>query len=604
MDYKKMAKEIYEAAGKDENIGSVFNCATRLRLEIKDLNKVDVKAIEKVKGVAGTNVAGNQLQVIIGTDVGNVSKEMQKLGSFKEEKQPKQKEKGGIIGVIAGIFTPLITGIIAGGMIKAVLALLVAFSLINTEGETYTILSLIGDAPFYFLPFLVAYTASKKFKANTVLSMALSGVLLYPTLSTMGADTGTAHFLGIPVVIATYSSSVIPMILTVWIQSYVEKFFEHIWKPVRSILKPTLTLLVMAPIMLIAIGPLGTWCGGLLSAALSAIDQTVPWAPAVIMGAFSPLIVMTGMHYSLMPLAIQQATTLGYISIDLPGMLAANIAQGGAALAVAFKSKSSDMKELASSSGLTAVLGITEPAMYGVNLKLKRPFYAVMIGGAAGGLFAGLSGLVAYAPGTTGLATLPLFLGGEDPTGNLVKALITAAIAFVVSFGATCLLGFEEEIEDAEDVEIKEDSIYSPLKGEAISIKDVKDKTFADEIIGKGAAIIPIEGKLVSPFDGVVEMVFATKHAIGLKSKNGCEVLIHIGLDTVKLDGKYFDVLVKEGQEIKKGMPLIHFDIDAMKDEGYDLTTSIVITNVDQYKKIEAIAQGSIECGEPFLKTN
>lgn len=601
MDYKKMAKEIYEAVGKEENIGSVFNCATRLRLEIKDLNKVDMKAIEKIKGVAGTNVAGNQLQVIIGTDVGNVSKEMQMLGSFKEEKQPKQKEKGGIIGIIAGIFTPLITGIIAGGMIKAILALLVAFSLINTEGQTYAILSLIGDAPFYFLPFLVAYTASKKFKANTVLSMALSGVLLYPTLSTLGADSGVAHFLGIPVVIATYSSSVIPMILTVWIQSYVEKIFEHIWKPVRSILKPTLTLLVMAPIMLIAIGPLGTWCGGLLSAALSAIDQTVPWAPAVIMGAFSPLIVMTGMHYSLMPLAIQQATTLGYISIDLPGMLAANIAQGGAALAVAFKSKSSDMKELASSSGLTAVLGITEPAMYGVNLKLKRPFYAVMIGGAAGGLFAGLSGLVAYAPGTTGLATLPLFLGGEDPTGNLIKALITAAIAFVVSFGATCLLGFEEE---TEDVEMKDDSIYSPLKGEVISIKNVKDKTFADEIIGKGAAIIPSEGKLVSPFDGVVEMVFATKHAIGLKSNNGCEVLIHIGLDTVKLEGKYFDVLVKEGQEIKKGMPLIHFDIDAMKNEGYDLTTPIVITNVDQYEKIDTIAQGNIECGVPFLKTN
>ena len=601
MDYKKMAKEIYEAAGKEENIYSVFNCATRLRLEMKDLNKVDMKAIEKIKGVAGTNVAGNQLQVIIGTDVGNVSKEMQMLGNFKEEKHPKQKEKGGIIGVIAGIFTPLITGIIAGGMIKAVLALLVAFSLINTEGETYTILSLIGDAPFYFLPFLVAYTASKKFKANTVLSMALSGVLLYPTLSTLAADSGTAHFLGIPVVIATYSSSVIPMILTVWIQSYVEKVFEHIWKPVRSILKPTLTLLVMAPIMLIAIGPLGTWCGGLLSAALSAIDRTVPWAPAVIMGAFSPLIVMTGMHYSLMPLAIQQATTLGYISIDLPGMLAANIAQGGAALAVAFKSKSSHMKELASSSGLTAVLGITEPAMYGVNLKLKRPFYAVMIGGAAGGLFAGLSGLVAYAPGTTGLATLPLFLGGDDPTGNLIKALITAAIAFVVSFGATCLLGFEEE---TEEVVMKEESIYSPLNGEVISIQDVNDKTFADEIIGKGAAIIPSEGKLVSPFDGVVEMVFATKHAIGLKSKNGCEVLVHIGLDTVKLEGKYFDVLVKEGQEIKRGMPLIHFDIDAMKKEGYDLTTPIVITNVDRYEKIEAIELGDIECGVPFLKMN
>ena len=618
MDYKMMAEQILSAAGGENNISRVFNCATRLRLEMKDMNKADVKKIEKIKGVAGTNIAGSQLQVIIGTDVGNVCKEMKKLGSFEEKTSKKEKEKGGIIGVIAGIFTSLITGIIAGGMIKAILALLVAFSLISTEGETYTLLSLIGDAPFYFLPFLVAYTSAKKFNVNPILSMALAGVLMSPALSAMGGDTGTAHFLGIPVVIATYSSSVIPMILTVWVQSYVERIFEHVWKPVRSILKPTLTLLVTAPIMLIAIGPLGTWCGGLLSAALTAIDSAVPWLPAVIMGAFSPLIVMTGMHYSLMPLAISQATTLGYISIDLPGMLAANIAQGGAALAVSVKTKSRQMKELAASSGFTAVLGITEPAMYGVNLKLKRPFYAVMIGGAAGGLFAGLSRLVAYAPGTTGLATLPLFLGGENPTANLVKALITAAIAFVVSFAAAWILGFEDEVDEEEMEEENKDEIVkteitsaadsgenvvcAPVNGKVVELKDVNDKTFANEILGKGIAVLPEDGHVVSPVNGVVEMIFDTKHAISLKSNNGMEILIHIGLDTVKLEGKYFTGHVKAGQKVQVGTPMVDFDLEAVRKEGYDTVTPVIVTNSDDYKEVEGIVSGAVKAGEKLVK--
>ncbi|MGI6109457.1 MAG: PTS transporter subunit EIIC [Eubacteriaceae bacterium] len=451
MDYKVTAKEILEAAGGQENISRAFHCATRLRLELKDVKSADRNRIESISGIAGTNVAGNQLQVIIGTDVANVYNELDKITSHfasEEDGNRDGKEKEGIISIIAGIFTPIISAIIAGGMIKAILALLVAFSLINKDGQNYAILSLIGDAPFYFLPFLVGYTSSKKFHTNTLISMTLAGVLLYPSLSTLFADGASVTFLGIPVMNATYSSSVIPIILTVWLQSYLEKGLEHIWKPVRSILKPTLTLLILAPVMLVAIGPLGTWCGNLLAGGLTWIDSVVPWLPPVLMGAFAPLIIMTGMHYSLIPLAVSQVTTLGYITIDLPGMLAANIAQGAAALCVAVKSRSEKTKEIAYSSGFTAVLGITEPAMYGVNLKYKRPFIGAMIGGAAGGLFAGFSGLRCYAPGTPGLATLPLFLGGDDPIGNIIKALITVAIAFVVSFIATWFLGFDEKPAD------------------------------------------------------------------------------------------------------------------------------------------------------------
>lgn len=444
--YKSMAEKILPAAGGCANITRAFSCATRLRLELKDISKVNREELEKIEGVAGINIADHQLQVIIGTDVGNLLAEINKMADFSAETAVLHKaKKEGIIAVIAGIFTPLLPAIIGGGMLKALLAVITAFSLMDVTSQSFSILSLISDAPFYFLPFMVAYTSSQKFHANTAISMALAGVLMYPTLATLAGETGTATFFGIPVVIGTYSSSVIPMILTVWLQSYAEKLFEHVWKPVRSFLKPMLTLLVVAPIMLIAIGPIGTWCGSLLSTALTTINTVVPWLPGVLMGALSPLIVMTGMHYSLIPLAISQATTLGYITIDLPGMLAANIAQGGAALAVAIKTRNPQMKQIAASSGLTAVLGITEPAMYGVNLKLKKPFYAVMIGGAAGGLFAGLSGLKAFAPGAPGLATLPIFIGGTDPMTNVIFALVTAAIAFIVSFVVTLLFGFEEE---------------------------------------------------------------------------------------------------------------------------------------------------------------
>lgn len=449
MNYKESSKVILDAVGGKDNIKRVFHCATRLRIELKNVELANVKNIESVNGVAGTNFADDQLQVIVGTDVANLYDEINKLiGDNNSKEEVEETKKEGVISIIAGIFTPVISAIIAGGMVKALLALLLVFKLIDQASQEYAILSIIGDAVFYFLPFMIAYTSSVKFKTNSFISMSLAGVLLTPALANLGADGNSVHFFGVPVVIAPYASSVIPIILTVILQSYVEKLYKNIWKPVRSFLMPTLTILTVAPIMLIAIGPLGTWLGGVMAAGLQVVNDTVPWLPPVLMGAFSPLIVMTGMHYSLIPLAISQVTTIGYITIDLPGMLAANVAQGGAALCVALKTKNSKFKQIASSSGATAVLGITEPAMYGVNLKLKKPFIAVMIGGAVGGLYAGLAGLKCFAPGSPGLATLPIFMGGEDPIGNLIKAVITLVIAFVVSFVATWILGFEDIPED------------------------------------------------------------------------------------------------------------------------------------------------------------
>lgn len=592
MDYKATAEKIYSAIGGKENLNRAFHCATRLRLELKDVKKADTKAIDNIKGIAGTNIAGNQLQVIIGTDVTLVYKELEKIADLKGNEDDAPKEKEGIISLIAGIFTPIIPAIIGGGMIKALLALIAAFSLMKTTSQTYLILSYIGNAPFYFLPFLIGYTSSKKFHTNSFISMALAGVLLTPELATLGGKAGTVAFMGIPVVIATYSSSVIPIILTVWLQSYVERFFEHIWKPVRSFLKPTLTLLLVAPIMLIAIGPLGTWCGGAMADGLIWINNTAPWLPPVLMGAFSPLIVMTGMHYSLIPLAISQVTTVGYITIDLPGMLAANVAQGGAALCVAIKTKSLKMKELAASSGFTAVLGITEPAMYGVNLKLKRPFMAVMIGGACGGLYAGLSGLKAFAPGAPGLATLPIFIGGSNPMGNLINAVITIVIAFVVAFIAAWILGFEDvvEAEEPNESSLNDDtveklnvdlSVYAPVKGKVMPLHEVNDTTFASGMMGKGCAIMPEADTIYAPCNGTITSLFPSKHAVGITSDEGVELLIHIGLNTVKLDGTGFDVLVKQGDIVKKGDKIVKFDLKGISAKGYDMVTPVIVLNSD-----------------------
>lgn len=454
MNHKNLAKDILQNIGGQENVISVYNCATRLRIQLKDLSKANESNVKKLKGVMGVQIKSDQFQIIIGPDVGNVCNEILKLGNFKSnnsnnvEKDNKKISVSSIIGIIAGIFTPLLPAITGAGMLKALLVLLTTFKLISPESQTYYFLSFIADSAFYFLPVMLAYTAAQKFRCNQFLAVVIAGVLLHPNLSALKESGEVVKFLGMNVVIANYSCSVIPIILAVWVQSYIEKIADKISpKPIKAFTKPMLTILVVAPIALIALGPIGTYLGDIVAVGLNAINDKAGWLPPLLMGALSPLIVMTGMHYSLMPVAFAQMTSVGYVTLDLPGMLAANVAQGGAALCVALKTKNKDFKQIAASSGLTAVLGITEPAMYGVNLRLKKPFYAVMIGGACGGLYAGLSSVKAFAFASPGLASLPIFIGGSGMS-NLLNAAITCAIAFIVSFIATWVLGFEDLAED------------------------------------------------------------------------------------------------------------------------------------------------------------
>ena len=600
-----------ENVGGEANVAHVTHCVTRLRFNLKDESKANVDKIKKIKGVMGNVNQGGQFQVIIGNNVSEVYKELMKLGKFKSTNEDVKGPKKGIVtsamDTIAGIFTPVIPAIAGCAMIKAFLSLFVAFGWISTETQSYYILNFIGDAAFFFLPMLLAYTAAVKFKASPYLAMVMGGVLLHPNFSALVSAGDAVVFLGLPVRLVKYGSSVIPIILIVWLMSYVERVVTKIVpKALRVVFVPLLVIVITAPIGLIAIGPLGDIIGGVLANVIMTIDSKANWALPLIMGGLSPLLVMTGMHYSLYPAIFTQLATAGYQTI-FPGMLVANVCQGAAALCVSVKSKNSDLKQLAASTGATAVIGITEPAMYGVNLKLKKPFYAVLAGGAIGGLYAGITGVKVFTPGGAALVGVPAYIGPE--ISNIINILIASAIVFVVTFALTWILGFEDEVEETEELEENTDikplknkiSIMSPINGEAVPLSSVNDLTFAEEIMGKGIAIIPTEGKVVSPINGTVEMVFNTKHAIGLKSDDGAEILIHIGLDTVKLEGEHFNVFVKNGDRVNVGDKLVEFDKDAIKNKGYDVITPIIVTNTMDYLEVMASNVESVKQGDEII---
>lgn len=616
MDYKSLAKTILNDIGGKENVISFTHCATRLRFNLKDDSKVDKKHLDETRGVMGVVNKGGQFQVVIGSDVPNVYRELNMMGDFEGAKDEKNENDdrsalSKILDIVAGIFTPILPAITGAGILKAFMALLVAFGWIDKTTQTYSILAVFSDAAFYFLPFLIAYSAARKFKCNAVMAMSIAGILLHPDFVSMinnVKETGESlRFIGIPVTPATYSSSVIPIILTIWLMSYVEPIADKISpKAVKFFTKPLITLVVTGTVAITVLGPLGTIIGDGIAAGISFLNNYVSWLVPLIIGAVTPFLVMTGTHYGLIPIGINNIATAGFDTIIGPGMLGSNIAQGGAAFAVALKTKNKLLRQEAYSSGITAVCGITEPALYGVNLKLKKPLIAVSIGGAAAGLYLGIMGVGRYTSGSPGLLALPGYIGTEG-FANITHAVIGSAIALVVSFIATLVIGFEEPKESelvSEGNEAKSGAknevLCAPMKGKVISIEEVSDPTFAEKILGDGAAIIPETGLVVAPSDATVETMFETNHAVSLVTDGGAEVLIHIGIDTVKLKGKHFKAMVKSGDKVKLGQPLIEFDIDKTKAEGYDTTTSIVVTNYKDYSGIENKGDDAIE-KKPFL---
>ncbi len=595
-NFDSMAKDIVDAVGGVENIEAVTNCMTRLRFSLKNLKKVDEETLKNVKGVQGVVNKNGQFQVVIGTNVSEVCEAIKKLGNFSDDVKASSEKTGivnTILGAITAIFQPIIPAICGAGMIKAVLALANAFKWLDTTSSTYTLLAMIADSAFYFLPIFLAVSSARRFKSNQFVGAVLGAMLIHPTYTGLVSAGEAITFFGLPVKLVSYGSSVVPAILIVWLASYVEKLANKISpKSVKVFLVPLLTLIVTAPLAFSIVGPLGSIVGDVLYVVFDFLNNQARWVIPVLMGGLCPLFVMTGMHYSFMPVQLAQYATLGYGTLLGPGMLVSNLSQAGASFAVALKTKDKDMKSTAISSGTTALFGITEPALYGVTLPLKKPLYCVMASGAIVGLFAGLTNMRTYSSATAGLTALPVYIC--DDLSNVRNAAIAMVASIVLSFILTYFFGGinadttkPEPVKDPNAKENKKlneyEEVYAPLEGEVVSLSEVKDEVFSKEIMGKGIAIKPSKGEVVAPFDGTISAIFPTNHAIGLTNKNGVEVLVHIGLDTVELNGKHYKAFVKNNDEVKKGDKLVEFDIQEIEKTGYDVITPIIITNSSAY---------------------
>lgn len=620
MDYKKLAGEILNRIGGEENVAQVTHCATRLRFNLVNEKKADVNALKNTKGVMGVVSSGGQFQVIIGSDVASVYKQLLELGTFdtnadagREEEQKKGIVK--VLDTIAGIFTPIIPAITGAGMLKAVLALLVTFKLIDNTTDTYAILNFMSDAAFYFLPFLIANSAAKKFKCNPYMAMTIAAIILHPTFAGMKTAKEAVHFIGIPVKLVSYSSSVIPIILAVWLMSFIEPLADKVSpKPVKFFTKPLLTMTVTGLLTLLVVGPIGMILGDYLAMGIRFLDSYASWLVPTVVGIFTPLMVMTGMHYGLIPIGINNIAQFQFDTVVGPGMLASNIASGAASLAVSVKTKDKEFRQLASSAGITGVCGITEPAMYGVHLKTKKSLYGTMIGGGVAGLYLGIMGVGRYTAGSPGLLALPGYIGNQG-LRNITHAVIGAVIAIVVAFAATFILYKENPCEEdsVENNSFEEEQnqafehatgivINNPVEGKAVSLREVPDETFAQEILGKGVAVIPSSNQVVAPVDGEVVSIFDTKHAVAIKGENGTEILIHIGVDTVKLGGKHFEAMVKDGDKVKAGDVLVKFDAEAIQAEGYPIITPVLVTNSSDFTEVITVTRKDMNVNEPIIK--
>lgn len=616
MTNTELAKQIVSNVGGETNISTFTHCATRLRFTLKDMSKANVDTLKNLEGVLTAQVKSGQLQVVIGAKVEaifNAVSEMIKIDDSSDvDVVPEKKNKiSSIIETISGVFSPTLSVLIGCGMFKAIVSLITNLDLMDASDGFIVVLSMIGDLIFYFFPFFLAVSAAKKFKVNEYLALALAAAYMYPTImngAAAAAETGvtTLSFLGLPILLVSYSSTVIPIILSVWVLSLIYKRIDNLIPDFLKVLFTSMVVLfIMVPLELIVLGPIGSYLGTYIAQFMDWFYNFGGFVAAALLGGTRSLLTMMGMHYALAPLQIQQIAETG-ISTLLVSALTANFAQAGAALGTGLAIKNKSEKSLAFSASLSAFFGITEPAMYGVNLKYKKPFIFAMVSSAIAAAFLSFfhAGAMTYAP--PGLFTLITYTA---------DSFVFIILGVLLSSGLACMLSYffgvskpkkEEEIENNEtnsisDVKKYTEEIYAPIEGQLISLQEVPDSTFASECMGKGIAIIPDQGKVFAPFDGTVSLVFPTKHAIGLTSQNGTEVLIHIGLDTVELDGKYFDVHVQAGDTIQKGQLLVDFDLEKIS-EKYPVTTPIIITNTDRFAEIKNSDHKHCVKGDVILK--
>lgn len=606
MNYQDTARQIISMTGGEENVLSLFHCITRLRFLLKDNDKADRAALEALDGIMGVNISGDQFQLIIGNDVEPLCKALlAELPELDNAARPIKRRNpvSVILEGLSSIFSPIIPAIAGAGILKGLLALMVAMQWVETTNQTYQILLAISDGVFYFMPLALSFSAAKKFGANPYVAVALAAVLFHPAIQTLFKAGAPVNFIGLPVPTVNYASTVIPILLAVWLLSHVERLIDRVMPgPLKTMFVPLLCLLIVTPVTLIVIGPVGIYTGNALSGGIIWLVENMGIVAGVVVGGTLSLIIITGMHYVIVPIMINNISTMGFDPIKILFYIA-NLGQAGAAFGVFLRARDKKLKSLALTTSFSAMMGITEPAMYGVNIRYKRPFAAALTGGACGGAFAMAMGVKTYAFALSGLPGLPALVG---PT--FLWALVSIAISFVCAATLTVILGFEEATQPVVagispmPIAQSEEKLFAPVSGELKALNTLSDPVFADEIFGKGLAIYPATGELRSPVNGKVVSVFETHHALALQSDTGAEILIHIGIDTVKLGGRHFTSHIEAGQFIEVGDLLVTFDLDALQAEGIDPSVILVVTNSERYGDISPVkANGDVASRDEFL---
>lgn len=591
MDYKQVATDVLQHIGGKENIAHLGHCSTRLRFSLVDNKKVDIKALESTPGVIAVRMTA-QCQVVIGNDVVEVYNELQKLvgdvGGEEAADQPKEKKKIGatILDFIVGVFQPLVPAIAGGGILKSLLLLLALLGVLDNEGQTYQILNMVGDAPLYFLPLLVAVTTANKLKVNPLVALSAVGALILPNMTTMlteGAQLFSFNLQNI-----AYAYQVFPAILTVLFYAQMEKLFTRFSpKPIRIFFVPMMSLVITVPIALLLLGPAGFTFGQGFAAVILWVYEYVGWLAVALLACVLPFMVAMGMHKALLPYALTTLSGTGREALYMPASLAHNIAESGACFAIALRTKDKRLRTTAVSAGISAFFGITEPALYGVTLQNKKVLASVMIGAFVGGTFVGIVGLQAFVIVGPGLASMSMFLS-EDLPRNMLYAAIGFVLSFVVAFLAAFILGKDKEQVQPEEEKFAEkigkgETFTSPVAGKMIPLSKVQDEVFSSKAMGDGIAVVPSKGELYAPVDGEISMIFETSHALGMKTETGAEILFHVGLNTVQLGGEHFTPQVKVGDQVKAGDVLLTFDLEKIIAAGFDPVTLAIITNTDKY---------------------
>lgn len=632
--YELLAADIVKLVGGKDNVISLAHCITRLRFRLKDEGKAQDDALKALSGVVTVVKNAGQYQVVIGNAVGDVydeivaSQGIEGAGGAAADDDGAKKDMSLLdrfIDLVSGVFQPVLGVLAASGMIKGLTALLGALSIIDPKGGTAQMMNIVGDAFFFFLPVMLAYTAAKKFRMNPFAAMTVGAALVYPSLAqimggaplyTLFAGTPFAsavhiEFLGIPVLLMNYASSVIPAIVAVYFGAKVEHFFARVIPTViKGFFVPFCTLLVVIPLTLMVVGPVATWAGQLVGAAAMAIYDVSPVISGLFIGGFWQIFVMFGLHWGFVPVMLNNIAVYGYDPLVVT-MFGATFAQIGVVLAILIRTKDQGLRSLSIPAFISGVFGVTEPAIYGVTLPRKKYFVLSCVAAGVGGALVAFFEIHIYMYGGLGIFEYPCFV--DPATGDLTgmyNGMIVSLVSFVLGF----LLAFPVYRDEAKEATslavtttdektnaVQREILAAPVAGKVVPLANVPDEAFSAGILGKGIAIEPSVGRVVAPADATVTTLFPTGHAIGLITDKGAEILIHIGMDTVKLEGKYFHAHVQQGEKVKKGQLLIEFEPEKIKEAGYPVVTPVLVTNTASYLDVVPTEAGTIAENENLI---